>query len=187
MRNQKSEVRIQKSEGAASFKLFMGPAFYSLFIVFNFILVTSCIAQKNNSKPYYHEDLYYLRPKFQDEPDTVDQHKPVKKGEVHPTRNVNDIVDGVLDSINRFNVTRKFIDGYTIQIYTGQNREEAMITKKKMMNDAPELTSVLEYHQPKFRVRVGSYFSRLEAQRDLLRLKRPFPNAILVPEKIIVR
>ena len=101
--------------------------------------------------------------------------------------NVNEDVDGVLDSINRFNVTRKLIDGYTIQIYSGQNREEAMNAKKKMVIDVPGLTAELEYNQPKFRVRVGNYFSRLEAQKDMLRLKRPFPNAILVPEKIIVR
>jgi cell division protein FtsN len=106
---------------------------------------------------------------------------------VVPTQTVNEKVDGVLDSINRFNVTRKLIDGYTIQIYSGQNREEAMNAKKKMATEVPGLTAELEYNQPKFRVRVGSYYSRLEAQKDMLHLKRPFPNAILVPEKIIVR
>jgi hypothetical protein len=146
-----------------------------------------CAAQKNNSKAYYHEDLYSMRPKFQDEVDTVNYNQPPKKGEVVATRNVNKYVDTVLDSINRFNVTRKFIDGYTIQIYSGQNREEAMNSKKKMITDAPDLTAELEYNQPKFRVRVGSYYSRLEAQKDLIRLKRAFPNAILVPEKIFVR
>ena len=101
-------------------------------------------------------------------------------------QNVNYKVDDVLDSINRFNITRKFIDGYTIQIYSGQNREEAMNTKKKMMAE-PSLTAELEYNQPKFRVRVGRYYSRLEAQHDLVRLKKHFPNAILVPEKILLR
>ncbi len=147
----------------------------------------SCAAQKNGSKPYYHEDLYSLRPKFPDPVDSSTQAEMPKKNEVVPTHNVNKKVDGVLDSINHFNATRKFIDGYTIQIYSGQNREEAMNSKKKMTTDAPDLTSEMEYNQPKFRVRTGSYFSRLEAQKDLLRMKRLFPNAILVPEKIQVR
>jgi hypothetical protein len=146
-----------------------------------------CSAQKNSSKPYYHEDLYYLRPKFEEVTDTVPQILMREKLKVVPFYQVNQKVDGVLDSINRFNVTRKLIDGYTIQIYSGQNREEAMNAKKKMLAEVSSLTAELEYHQPKFRVRVGSYFSRLEAQRDMLRLKRPFPNAILVPEKIVVR
>jgi hypothetical protein len=187
MKTGNSEAAKRKYENTSCISSgFLKKRSFAFVIVFIVTLSVSCVAQKNN-KPYYHEDLYSLRPKFQDEPDTVD-HNPVrKKGEVMPVRNINNKVDFILDSINRFNVTRKFIDGYTIQIYTGQNREEAMNTKKKMMTDAPELVAELEYNQPKFRVRVGSYFSRLEAQKDLLRLKRPFPNAILVPEKIIVR
>lgn len=157
----------------------------SLFIIL-FISV-SCAAQKNNNKAYYHEDLYSLRPKFEDAPDTAHQNQQYKKGTLVAMRNVNVVVDEVLDSINRFNVTRKFIDGYTIQIYSGQNREEAMNSKKKMITDVSDLNAELEYNQPKFRVRVGSYYSRLEAQKDLMRLKRHFPNAILVPEKIMVR
>lgn len=157
-------------------------------IPFVFIIVAafSCAAQKNNNRSYYHEDLYSLRPKFSEPLDTVQKNRNFRKGPFTATRNVNATVDAILDSINRFNVTRKFIDGYTIQIYTGQNREEAMNTKKKMMYEH-ELTAELEYNQPKFRVRVGAYFSRLEAQKDLVRLRRLFPNAILVPEKILVR
>src|SRR4051812_15582529 len=125
----------------------------------------SCAAQKNNSKSYYHEDLYQLRPKVEDVVDTVSNQNLVrKKGDVLASKNVNSRVDVVLDSINRFNASRKFIDGYTIQIYSGQNREEAMNTKKKMSTEIHDLNGELEYNQPKFRVRVGNYFSRLEAQ-----------------------
>ena len=160
------------------------PRFYFAILM---ILTLSCAAQKNNSKNYYHEDLYSLRPKFQYPVDTVKVVNTMIKGEVVATRNVNVTVNAVLDSINRFNLTRRFIDGYTIQIYSGQYREEAMNTKKKMVMEVAELSAELEYNQPKFRVRVGNYYSRLEAQKDLMRLKRFFPNAILVPEKIMVR
>jgi hypothetical protein len=138
------------------------------------------------SRPYYHEDLYTLRPKLTEPVDSLAQRE--KLGEKHfvaATANVNEKVDDVLDSINRFNITRKFIEGYTIQIYSGQNREEAMNAKKKMTEVG--LNGALEYTQPKFRVRFGNYYSRLEAQKDLTRLKKSFPNAILVPEKILVR
>jgi cell division protein FtsN len=157
----------------------------------SFLILTlaalSAAGQKKDTKPYYHEDLYTLRPTFPEVIDSAQQNQNRQKMDVVPTQTVNEKVDGVLDSINRFNVTRKLIDGYTIQIYSGQNREEAMNAKKKMATEVPGLTAELEYNQPKFRVRVGSYYSRLEAQKDMLHLKRPFPNAILVPEKIIVR
>ncbi len=145
----------------------------------------SCLAQR--TKSYYHEDLYSLRPKIEEPGDSSFElvtHRP--KDFFSPTMNVNNKVDNVLDSINSFNITRKFIDGYTIQIYSGQNKEEAMNTRKKMM-DETGLNAILEYNQPKFRVRIGNYYSRLEAQKDLTRLRRLFSNTILVPEKILVR
>ncbi|MBL7850633.1 MAG: SPOR domain-containing protein [Cyclobacteriaceae bacterium] len=155
---------------------------FGLFILL--VLASDVMGQK--TRPYYHEDLYSLRPKL-DEPvdSTAQREKLGEKRFVAATGNVNEKVDDVLDSINRFNITRKFIEGYTIQIYSGQNREEAMNAKKKMTEVG--LNGALEYTQPKFRVRYGNYYSRLEAQKDLTRLKKNFPNAILVPEKILVR
>jgi SPOR domain len=158
---------------------------FSLVMVVAQVMTVSCIAQKN--KGYYHEDLFALRPKIQENVDTAKQVNSMLKADFIPTYNVNRQVNLVLDSINRFNLTRRLIDGFTIQIYSGQNKEEAMNTKKKVSADLPELNAELEYNQPKFRVRIGSYISRLEAQKDLLHLKRYFPNAILVPEKIQVR
>ena len=106
---------------------------------------------------------------------------------VKPKKNVNDKVDAILDSIDRFNLTRKFVDGFTLQVYSGQKREDAMNAKQKIITDTPDLTASLQYVQPKFRVTIGSYFTKLEAQKDLMRLKRIFPNIILVPEKIPIR
>lgn len=152
------------------------------------VTINGCAsAQRQTSRPYYHEDLYGLRPRFEDPVDTLlnkTDHPP--KNFVAAHANVNEKVEDVLDSINRFNITRKFIEGFTIQVYSGQNREEAMNVKKKIGSDT-NLNALLEYTQPKFRVRVGSYYSRLEAQTDLLRLKRLYANAILVPDKILVR
>ena len=151
-----------------------------------FLIALASEVSGQKSRPYYHEDLYSLRPKLAEPVDSLAQRE--KLGEKHfvaATATVNEKVDDVLDSINRFNITRKFIEGYTIQIYSGQNREEAMNAKKKMTETG--LNGALEYTQPKFRVRYGSFYSRLEAQKDLIRLKKSFPNAILVPEKILVR
>lgn len=140
-------------------------------------------AQRNKA---YTEDLSKYRPKVA--PDTARQVTvPTPPPVVPPQLTVNTKVDAVLDSIDKINQLRKFIDGYTIQIYSGQNREEANLAKKRMAEEAVDLRADLQFQAPKFRVKVGSYFTRLEAQRDLVRLKRMFPNAILVPEKILFR
>lgn len=132
----------------------------------------------------HQEDLSGLRPVFHDtlriKPKRIIRQVPA-------THTVNARLDSVLDSIARFNLSRTFADGFTIQVYSGTSKEEAMNTKKKMMEQAEDLMADLQYNQPKFRVKSGNYYTRIEAQRDLVRIRRLFPNAILVPEKIPVR
>jgi hypothetical protein len=175
VRSQESEVGIPHSD------------FHILTSIFFFLLTTSCQAQRP-TKPYY-EDLSSLRPKVGLE--TIGRKDSLRNKSQVPLTPVqyavNEKVDAVLDSIDRFNLTRKFVDGYTIQIFSGQKREEALKANKKMSELVPELKANVQYQQPKFRVTVGKYFTRLEAQKDLYRLKRVFGNAILVPERIMIK
>lgn len=160
---------------------------YALLIIIFPLLETSCVAQKPNGSAV-HEDLSVYRPKFINTLDTVGAAITTQQTDpVIPTKNVNAKIDAVLDSIDRFNLTKKFVDGFTIQIYSGQKRDEAMNTKQKMNSEITDLTANLQYVQPKFRVTVGSYFNKLDAQKDLSRLKRHFSTAILVPEKIPIK
>ena len=161
---------------------------YSIFNILFVLLDFSCVAQKSLTP--YHEDISIQRPKFLLVEDTTRKNPeidPFQAVVTKPTRNVNAKVDAILDSIDRFNLTKRFVDGFTIQIYSGQKREDAMNTKQKIIEDTPELIANLQYIQPKFRVTVGHYFTKLEAQKDLTRLKRYFSTAILVPEKILIK
>ncbi len=161
--------------------------FRILYSVFFFLITFTAFSQKN--KPY-HEDLSKLRPKVEVQEDPkIKKDTVIEKNQelVTPVKTVNTKVDAVLDSLDLFNLMRKYIDGYTIQIYSGQKREEAMNAKKKMQEDVPQLIANLQYQQPKFRVTVGKYFSKLEAQKDLLTLRRKFSAAILVPETIPIK
>jgi uncharacterized protein YebE (UPF0316 family) len=60
--------------------------------------------------------------------------KPTKrdpKAFVEPTvYTVNKQLDAVLDSIDRINLTRKFVEGFTIQVYSGLKREDALNVRK---------------------------------------------------------
>jgi len=157
-------------------------------------LLMSCVAQKQSSsdKPYY-ESLFEVRPRVTvpvDSTPTSNNNTTTTTVRTEPVafnNTVNEKVDVVLDSIDRFNLMRRSVDGYTIQIYSGQNREEAMNTKKKLSTELPDILAVLQYQQPKFRVTAGKYFSKLEAYPDLSRLRTVFPTAILVPEKVAIK
>ena len=155
----------------------------------------ACVAQQTagiSSTETYQEDLRMERIHFEEakksdsSKSNAVEHKQNYQ-DVPATYAVNTKVNSVLDSLDKLNQFRKFIDGYTIQIYSGQNREEAITARSKMVTEANDLTSNLQYTQPKFRVTAGQYYSRLEAQKDLMRVKKIFPNAILVPEKISIR
>jgi hypothetical protein len=150
------------------------------------VVALGVFAQRN--KPIT-EDLAALRPHFPPPPDTAHHYEgnPVKNVPVvKPTMLVNQKVNFVLDSIDRLNRLRKVVPGYTIQVYSGLNREEAGNTRKRLQDEL-DMRADLQYVQPKFRVRVGRYFTTIDAQKDLMRLKRSFPNAILVPESIPIR
>lgn len=160
-----------------------------LLVTLLFVGSLSAFAQRGSSNKPVQEDLASVRPRFEAPPDTAKHYQgnPVKNVPVvEPKMTVNHKVDVVLDSIDRLNSLRKFVPGYTIQVYSGLNREQAGEVRKRLSEEL-DMKSDLQYVQPKFRVRVGNYFTVIEAQRDLVRMKRVFPNAILVPENVPVK
>jgi hypothetical protein len=103
---------------------------------------------------------------------------------VEPKFAVNHAVDAVLDSISEYNLVNGFVDGFTIQVYSGVKREEALNAKKELSISLPDIDADIQYVQPNFRVRYGKYYDRIEAQKDYLTIRRYFPNAIVIPDRI---
>ncbi len=157
--------------------------------VLSLVFITGCAIQKPSatSSTNYSEDLSVLRPEVDDNDSTFTV-TPVRKTEyVEAKYTVNDKLDAVLDSIDRINLSRKYVDGFTILVYSGLDRETALNVRKQLTTEIPDLQSEIEYAQPNFRVRAGSYFNRLEAQKDYLAVKRLFPNAIITPSRIQIQ
>lgn len=96
---------------------------------------------------------------------------------------VTDSINILLDSItvkNKDNTYR----GYTIQVYSGSNREEANEAKNKVYQVLPSSKPRISYVQPNFKVRVGEFVERLEAQKMYITLKEEFPGAMIIPREI---
>jgi len=134
----------------------------------------------------YSEDLSTVRPKVDVQQETVVQSPNERKetAYVEPTHTVNKQLDAVLDSINRINISRKYVEGFTIQVYSGPKKDEALNLMKQLYISFPEIQSEMQFQQPNFRVKAGKYYEQLEAQKDYMALKRSFPNAIIIPDKI---
>ena len=78
------------------------------------------------------------------------------------------------------NFNKEFGYGFRIQLYNGFETE-AKITEAKFKINFPEITTYLLYRQPEWKIQVGYYKTKLEADRALLDLKRKYGSAIVIP------
>ena len=178
-------------------KLSMKTTTRLLIFVLGAALVAACSSKVSttggSSSGKYSEDLSILRPKVQLPSDTGKQATSTGNTGgnntvyLEPRHTVNAQLDAVLDSIDRINLANGTVDGFTIQLYSGKQQEEALNVKKQIAQAMPEMEADILFSQPNFRVRAGKYISRMEAQKDYLAVKRLFPNAILIPERIPIK
>ncbi len=164
-------------------------------LIFSFIVLllsacsTATKTASSDKSGIYSEDLSGLRTAFfETDEDTVaaNTEQQIIENVDGAAFEINKQLSYVLDSINVLNKNNKFVEGFAIQIYSGINREDAMNAKGELARKLPEITSELLYTQPSFKVKVGKYYSKLEAQPDYQLIKRYFTNAILVPERIYI-
>lgn len=158
------------------------------------LLLGSCAGSKTTTSSAtqgssYSEDLSVWRPKVE-VPATTSEKSNSGNGDkkpayVEPKLAVNKPLDQVLDSINKINLSKKYVEGFAIQVFAGK-REEALNAKKQISVSLPGLLCEVQFTEPIFRVKVGRYYTRLDAQEDYAAVKRIYPAAIIVPEKIVL-
>ena len=95
---------------------------------------------------------------------------------------------GVKDLVRKYEqmqLDKSKIDGWRIQISFANKKSE--ITKKKimLMNRFPAINAIyLTYTPPYYRLRIGNFRTKLEGEKLKYEIKKYYPNAYLVPEKI---
>ncbi|MCB9246220.1 MAG: SPOR domain-containing protein [Flavobacteriales bacterium] len=79
------------------------------------------------------------------------------------------------------------MEGYRIQLFFGTDMNNAEEVKARFASLYPEWTRqiYMPYTQPYWRVRVGNFYSQLEAQPMLKQLAADFGNVFLVKDKIV--
>ena len=75
-------------------------------------------------------------------------------------------------------------DGFRIQIFSGSNRKAAYNVQAKFQDKHPQVHTYLTYREPNFKVHVGDFRSRLEAEKMVDELKTSFTDLFIVNEKI---
>lgn len=75
------------------------------------------------------------------------------------------------------------IDGYRIQLYNGLETESNQV-KTKFLTLFPDMKAEIIYKAPEWKVQVGNFRTRLEADKSLLKIKEQFPGSLVVRAKI---
>lgn len=75
---------------------------------------------------------------------------------------------------------RRIGKGYRLLVINTNKRDEAVAAKTKVFTYFPELKSYLIYQSPFYKLKVGNFRDRKEAQEYLERLKKYFPQGVFI-------
>lgn len=88
-----------------------------------------------------------------------------------------------IDKLLEYKKDLSTLNAFIIQVYNGP-RSGAEAAKKEVATLYPDWSNSIEYEQPNYKIWVGNFRTRLEADRALLAVKKDYNNAfILRPKK----
>lgn len=131
------------------------------------------------------EDLSRYRPIFT-APKTPAAASAAPSRVVPPTNHVNAQVEQRLRDQAFTNQNVKYAQGYRILAYVGLEKEQAMAIRRAVISRYPEETDYLTFKQPIFRLWVGDYLTRLDAEQALLRIRALAPKAELESAQVVI-
>ncbi|MFP4091643.1 MAG: hypothetical protein ACLFT3_15155 [Cyclobacteriaceae bacterium] len=121
---------------------------------------------------------------------TANPETPIMNASI-PTENaIDEKLDEFLDIVTERNAEENTYQGYTVQVYTGTSREKANDAKNTVYSalTEDEASPAITFDPPNYKVKVGEFTTRLDAQPVYTALKEHFQTVLIVPERFpIVR
>ncbi len=87
--------------------------------------------------------------------------------------------ENLLNEKRKINASITINDRYKIQIYNGDS-ETSKKTLIDFKRDFKNLDGTIVFYTPAYKVWVGNFKTRIEAERNLLELKKRYPNALII-------
>lgn len=107
-----------------------------------------------------------------------------------PNKNVVIVQDSLIQSLmvqnTLNNEQKKTIAGYRVQIISSTNRKEVLELKTMFEELHPDTKAYFLYQQPYFKLRVGDFQTRINANQFLQVVLKDFDAAFIVPDDIKV-
>lgn len=160
----------------------------SIFLISIIIASTACVStnkgNKLNANNEYTEDLTAYLPKGLIDtvttPEVEIEHRTIDSTYIITAR-----LDSALLIVNKYNKDQtKYIEGLTIQLYSGSDRGEAKAVQMRAFRHFPDSKPRLIFDQPNYKVRMEEFYSQLEAYPVFKSVQAKFSKAILVPTRI---
>ena len=76
-------------------------------------------------------------------------------------------IDSLIIQQTEINKQKDGVSGFRIQIKNTTTQKDANALRARFSRDFPELKSYLRYNAPYYKIRIGDYLTKLEAQKDL--------------------
>lgn len=103
------------------------------------------------------------------------------------TINSDPRIDNLVKLHTAYNEAFPVISGYRIQIFMKSGNEAlnmAEVVKATFIRKYENVNAYLIFVAPYYRVRVGDFRTRLEAEKFLLQISRKYPNAWVIKDEI---
>lgn len=85
----------------------------------------------------------------------------------------------LLNEKRKLNSNTDINDRYKIQIYYGEN-DKARKTLAEFKREFEDIDGTIIFESPTYKVWVGSFKTRIEGERNLIRVKEKYPYALLI-------
>jgi hypothetical protein len=80
---------------------------------------------------------------------------------------------------------RRIVPGFRIQVINSTDKNKVYAAKAKVFEDFPDLKTYLLYQAPNYKLKVGNFETREEAEQAMQQLSRLFPSGLFVIRDII--
>lgn len=146
-------------------------------------------SRTGNLVSQHEEDLSSVRPKFknpftytgfEEEEEDEELELPKKSSSLE----VYGPLEKTVQSMIQTNKSTIEVTGYRIQVFVGNEKNEYESARSYLMQLFPQLDLYPSYSQPTYRIKVGDFTARVEAERYVSQLKNRFPNAKVLADRV---
>jgi hypothetical protein len=137
----------------------------------------------------YEEDLTNVRPRVVWEKPESDGGAMADETKVtlDAPKNENKAMDTALSKISKYNTTITVMPGYRLQIFAGNSRGSFERAKLYILQNFPELEIYESYSQPTYKIIVGDFLKKMDAERYYSSLVSRFSSAKVLMDEINVQ